>query len=133
MNTVPIGLVRRTVTGQDAHGNDIVTAAITVVVGGLWQPGPSGEVTTGGQDQVIVQPTVNLPDGVDVTALDAVIPNIPVVSVTASPLEPALDADGKPQGVVYEVDGDPLVWPSSPFSAWRPPFPIQVSLRRVKG
>lgn len=107
--TIPISLIGRAATAEDTYGDDVLSDAPPVVVAGVFYPGTSGE-NTEGQDQVITQPTVYLPD-VDLTAVDAVIVN----------------------GVTYEVDGDPLNWPANPFTAWRSPLPLQVPLRKVSG
>lgn len=106
-----ITLVTRTVTGQDADGNDVY-GETTTTVQGVFAPGGSAEYPPGtgssGGDQVISQPTVYLPLGTSLAAVDAV----------------------EVGGVRYEVDGDPLVWASPSGSKLGG---VQVPLRKVTG
>ena len=99
-----VSLVRRTVTGQDAFGNDVY-AAVSTVVPGAFAPGGSTEQVQG-QDVLITQPTVYLPPGTDVSAVDAI------------------DVAGDR----YEVDGSPNHW-SNPFTGHA--FGVEVRLKRV--
>lgn len=132
MNTTPIGLVRVAPSGSvDDYGNETDTTTVTVVRG-LWTPGSSSETATSTQDQVVTSPTVYLP-AVDLSAVDHVIPDIVVEDVNADPLVAVLDDAGLPQGTRYEVNGDPKLAGVSPWSTWRPPFPLEVPLRRVTG
>lgn len=107
--TQTLTLRTRTVTGTDSDGNDVYGSSDTSVKGVIG-PGPSSELTSG-QDMVTTQPTAYLPATVDPTAVDAIL-------------------DGT---VVYEVDGEPQIWPANPFGGWRPPLPVVVPLRRVTG
>lgn len=108
--TQTVTLVTRTKTGVDSYGSDAYgTAEMTVP--GVFAPGSSGEVVQGG-DVVTTQPTVYLPAGTNVEAVDAVLV----------------------AGVKFEVDGDPQDWSTgSPFTGWVPPFPVVVALRKVTG
>ncbi|MGZ6806389.1 MAG: hypothetical protein ACXVGG_07115 [Mycobacteriaceae bacterium] len=106
--TFPFGqtvtLVKRVKSGQDAFGNDVYSTT-TVAVSGAFAPGGSSEQLQG-QDVVITQPTVYLPAGTDVSAVDAI------------------DVAGQR----FEVDGSPNDW-QNPFTGWRPG--VEVKLRRV--
>lgn len=106
---VPVTLVTRAVTGQDGDGND-VRAETTVVTAGVFAPGGSVERADGG-DQVVTQPTVSLPTGSVLDAVDAILVN----------------------GVRYQVDGDPARWPANPFTGWTPDYSVEVRLRKVTG
>jgi len=101
-----VTLVGRTVSGQDAYGNDVYTE-VQSTVPGVFAPGGSTEQVQG-QDMVISQPTVYLPAGTDVTAVDAVIVG----------------------SVRYDVDGAPSDW-RSPFTGWQ--AGVQVRLKSVTG
>jgi hypothetical protein len=101
-----VSLVRRTKSGTDAYGNDAFTTTTTVVKG-AFAPGGSTEQVQG-QDVLITQPTVYLPAGTDVSAVDAI------------------DIDGDR----FEVDGTPNHW-MNPFTGWQPG--VEVRLRRVTG
>lgn len=101
-----VTLLRRTVSGQDAFGNDVMAETSTVVLG-AFAPGGSSEVTQG-QDVVITQPTVYLPAGTAVTPADGV----------------------EIAGDRYEVDGSPNDW-LNPFTGSQPG--VEVRLRRVTG
>jgi hypothetical protein len=108
--TVPYGLaitlVARSVTGQDAYGNDVYTE-VTSAVTGAFNPGMSSELVQG-QELVTMQPTVYLPAGTDLTPYDAV------------------DVAGQR----YEVDGTPNEW-QSPLTGWQPG--VVVKLKAVTG
>jgi hypothetical protein len=98
----------RTVTGQDAYGNDTYATADVLISGCAFDPGGSTEFTIGG-DRVLSQPTLYLPPDVAVpTAVDS-------VSV---------------RGQSYEIDGVPA-WYPSPFTGWNPGGVVK--LRRVTG
>lgn len=98
--------ISRTISGQDADGNDEYTTVSTSVPGCLFAPGPSAE-TLGNQDTVTDQPTLYAPTGTAVNAIDAVI---------------------VPGFGMYEVDGSPNVWPGNPTG-----FGVVVKLRAVSG
>jgi hypothetical protein len=108
--TYPFGqsitLVGRSRSGEDAYGNDTWTESTTTVVG-VFAPGGSSELVQG-QDTVISQPTVYLPAGTDVTAVDQI----------------------EVGGVRYLVDGTPNTW-ASPFTGWK--AGVEVRLERVTG
>lgn len=100
--------VHRTVSGQDAYGNDTFTDQ-AATVDGVFVPGGSSEVTQAG-DVVTTQPSLYLPLPAP-AAIDQVTVN----------------------GTVYEVDGTPQTWPPSPFGGWQPDYPVVVRLREVTG
>lgn len=104
-------LITRTVTGKDGDGNDVY-GETTSTVQGAFAPGGSAEYPQGagssGGDQVVTQPTLYLPGGTVLGAVDAVEIN----------------------GTRYEVDGDPLVW-TSPFTGRQ--AGVQVPLKKVTG
>lgn len=106
--TFPFGatvtLVRRVKSGEDAFGNDTFSTTSQTVVG-AYSPGGSSEQVQG-QDVVVTQPTVYLPTGTDLRAVDAI------------------DIGGER----FEVDGTPGEW-QNPFTGWRPG--LEVRLRRV--
>lgn len=108
--TLPVGqvmtVIKRVKGPSDSFGNDTWTEA-RADVRGVFNPGGSTE-TVQGQDMLVVQPTVVLPAGTDVAAIDAV----------------EIDGDR------YEVDGNPSA-PVSPFTNWAPG--IVVKLKRVTG
>jgi hypothetical protein len=102
----PITLIRRTKGAPDSWGNDTWTTTSTVVSGGF-NPGNSVELVQG-QDLLTTQPTVMLPPGTPVAAIDAV----------------------QVDGLTYEVDGSPNS-PINPFTGWAPG--VVVKLKRVTG
>lgn len=102
----PVTLHSRTVTGQDTYGNDVLTDVTSTTVG-AFAPTGSTELIQG-QDTVITQPSVYLPAGTDVTALDRVTI----------------------RGVTYDVDGTPQDW-RHPVTGWQPG--IVVRLQNVTG
>lgn len=102
----PIILRRRTKNGTDSFGNDVWSTTDTTVPG-VFKPGTSVELVQG-QDLLTVQPSVYLPPGSVVSAVDVVLVG----------------------GVAYEVDGSPNEW-DSPFTGWR--AGVEVKLRRVTG
>lgn len=107
--TVPVVLKTRVKSGTDTLGNDVFTET-DVPTQGVFAPGGSAELVQG-QDVVTTQPTVYLPTGTAVAATDALTVN----------------------GVPFEVDGDPLVWPPHPMTGWQPDYSVEVKLRRVTG
>lgn len=113
--TYPFGFtctfITRTLTGQDADGNDVYTDVPVPVPGCVFAPGGSTE-TLGNQDTVTDQPTVYAPTG---TAVDA------VSAVTI------------PGFGTYEVDGSPNFWPANPMTGWQPPNSVVVKLKQVTG
>lgn len=121
-------LVRRTISGRDGYGKDVYTETVTTTPG-IYSPTGTSESTVGGQDQVTDFPLLSLPTGTDVSAIDAVIPQV-VVDASGGPV---LDGDGQVQGVRFEVDGDPQVWPPNPWSGWQSAFSVDLRLRRVAG
>lgn len=103
---VTVTLITRAVTGQDNYGNDIYGETTSTVVG-AFAPAGSSELVQG-QDTVIDRPTVYLPSGTDVSAVDAVQIN----------------------GDRYQVVGTPNDW-SSPFTGWA--AGVEVRLEKVTG
>lgn len=101
-----VTLITRTVTGQDAYGNDIYGETSTTATA-AFNPGTSAEVVQG-QDLVTIQPSLYLPPEVDPQPVDAV----------------------EVGGQRFEVDGDTNVW-QSPFTGWQPGNVLK--LRRVTG
>lgn len=101
-----ITLVTRTPTGRDGDGNTTYSTVTTTLRGAF---APVGSVeTVQGQDVVVTQPTVYLPAGTDVTAVDRVIVN----------------------AVTYDVDGTPAAY-TNPFTGWQPG--VVVKLKAVTG
>jgi hypothetical protein len=103
----PITLINRSVTGVSPLGNDALGTAVTTVVLGGFAPGGSTELVQG-QDQIITQPTVYLPAGTNVTAIDRIVV----------------------AGQTFEVDGSPNPY-CNPFTGWR--TPVEVKLKVVTG
>lgn len=99
--------VSRTVTGQDALGNDVYTDVETPIAGCVVYPRGSAELVQG-QDLVTDGLTVLLPPGTAAAATDRAIVD----------------------GVTYEVDGQPSVW-SNPFVPIADS--VQVQLKVVTG
>lgn len=104
--STPMTLISRSVIGVDADGNDKFGEIRTDVLG-TFAPGSSAEVVQG-RDTVTTTPSIYLPSGTVVAAIDAVVIG----------------------GVRYEVDGVPPVW-DSPYSGTS--FGIEVKLREVTG
>lgn len=108
--TFPFGmeitLLTRTKGSPDTYGNDTWTTTSSIVHG-AFNPGSSSELVQG-QDLLTVQPSVYLPAGTVVAAVDAV----------------------QVGGLVYEVDGSPNDW-VSPYTGHA--FGIEVRLKRVTG
>lgn len=107
--TVPVVLKTRVKSGEDNFGNDVFTET-DLPTQGVFAPGSSAELVQG-QDVVTTQPTVYLPTGTDVSAIDALTVN----------------------GLQFEVDGAPMVWPPHPMTGWQPDYSVEVRLRRVTG
>lgn len=109
--TFPFGqdvtLVRRTVSGRDAYGNDVFTETQTAIPGCPVWPRSSTE-NVQAQDLTITGVAALLPAGTDVSAVDAVLI----------------------AGLKYEVDGEPAVF-VSPFTNLAPG--VQLNLKRVTG
>jgi hypothetical protein len=102
----PITLITRTKAAADSLGNDTWTTVETPVFG-AFNPGASTEIVQG-EDLLTVQPSVYLPAGTQVSAVDAV----------------------RVAGLIYEVDGSP----NEMVSPWTgKDFGIVVKLRRVTG
>lgn len=92
----------RSVTGQDALGNDTLTAVDVTVTGCGFDPGGSTE-NVQGQDLVTSQPTLYVPAETGVGVVDAVTV----------------------RGVRYEVDGQPASY-TNPFTGWTPPLVVRL-------
>lgn len=120
-------LIRRTKTGADAYGKAIFTEVFTVLPGIYW-PASSTEAAVG-QDQIVWHETVCLPTGTDVSAIDAVIPQVTLDSDG----QPLLDGNGHPQGRRVEVDGQPTDWPANPFDGDQGPFSVVLQLTGAAG
>lgn len=112
--TAPFGetvtLLSRTVTGRDGDGNDLYTVVETPVPGSVFAPFGGTELIQG-QDTTIQNPTVYLGD-------PEVVPK-------------ATDRVRRSNGEVYEVDGQPQVYPPNPFTGER--VGAVVRLERVTG
>jgi hypothetical protein len=102
-----VTLVKRTLAGQDANGNDVYTEKTLQVPNTVFVPGGASEnlVFT---DQTTTIEQFYVPWGTDVTAYDAIIF----------------------QGIEYEIQGVPSQW-VSPFSGR--PSPIRVDTIKVSG
>lgn len=120
-------LITRTPSGTDDYGQVTYTETYTVLPGIFWPAGSSE--STQGQDQVRWQNTLCVPTGTDVSAVDAVIPQV----ILDGQGEPVLDDDDHPQGDRFEVAGEPAAWPANPFSGWQPPFSVVLQLNRETG
>lgn len=99
--------ITRTVTGQDADGNDTYTDTPVSVPGCLFAPGASSE-TLGNQDTVVDQPSLYVPTG--------------------SPVPNVIDAVVVPGFGQFEVDGSPNQWPANPTG-----YSIVLKLKQVTG
>jgi hypothetical protein len=117
-------LLTRTAAGRDAYGEVTYTETFTMVPAIYWPAGTFENHQA--QDQITWRDTLCLPDGTDVTAIDAVIPQ-PLLDGTG---DPVLDGDGHPQGDRFEIEGNPTPWPANPMSTWRPDFPVVLELQR---
>ena len=104
---VTVTLVKRTLAGQDANGNDVYTEKNLQVPNTVFVPSSASENLTF-TDQTTTMETFYLPWGTDVNAYDAIIF----------------------QGIEYEIQGVPSQW-VSPFSGR--PSPIRVNATKVSG
>lgn len=102
----PIVVEHRAASGRDGDGNTTWTVT-TQTVTGAFAPGGSVERVQG-QDVVVAQPTVYLPEGTAVAATDRV----------------------QVGGVTYEVSGSPNPW-TNPFTGWA--AGVEVKLVAVTG
>ena len=125
-NTVA-ALIRRTKNGRDRYNQDQYSETATTFAA-IYAPGGSSEQVNG-QDTVTIQPTVYAPTGTDVSAIDAVIPQV----VVDDNGDPVLDEDGLPQGDRYEVDGQATVWPPNPFGGFQSDYSVEIRLKRSTG
>lgn len=97
---------RTGVTPDPVYGNDVPTYTDSTVVGAF---APAGSIElVQGQDTVITSPSVYLPAGTVVAAVD---------QVTV-------------RGLTFDVDGDPQDW-RNPFTGWQ--AGIVVRLKSVTG
>jgi hypothetical protein len=101
-----VTLVRRTVSGTDAHGEDVYTLTREDVAGCQVQPVSSAE-QLGTGDTVTTRYRLFAPAGVDLDAVDAV------------------EVDGRS----YEVDGETSRW----SDLLGVPHHVEAFLRRVTG
>jgi hypothetical protein len=104
---VTVTLVKRTISGQDANGNDTYTEKTLQVSNVVFVPAGASEILTFA-DQTNTIEQFYLPWGTDVGAYDAIIF----------------------QGIEYEIQGTPSLW-VSPFSAR--PSPIRVTAVKISG
>jgi hypothetical protein len=104
---VTIGVLTRTVTGQDADGNDVYGDVETPVRGCVVYLASSTERIQG-QDLVIDDLVLQAPPGTALTPLDRV----------------------RYAGVIYEVYGKPFAWSSALTGA---KGRVEARLRRVTG
>jgi hypothetical protein len=104
---VTVTLVKRTLAGQDANGNDVYTEKNIQVPNTVFVPSGASENLIFA-DQTNTTEVFYVPWGTDVNALDAIIF----------------------QGDEYEVQGIPSQW-VSPFSGR--PSPIRVNAVKVSG
>lgn len=102
-----VTVIGRSVSGQDAYGNDTYSETRTDITPCVVQTAGSVE-TIQFTDQVSDDLTIFLPFGTDLTAIDAV----------------------EVGGVRYEVQGDPSEW-TSPFSGHS--APIQIRATKITG
>jgi hypothetical protein len=104
---VTVTLVKRTLSGQDANGNDVYSEKSYQVPNTVFVPAGASEnlVFT---DQTNTTETFYMPWGTDVNPYDAIIF----------------------QGVEYEVQGVPSLW-VSPFSGR--PSPVRVNAIKISG
>jgi hypothetical protein len=106
-----VTLIGKTVTGVDSYNDDVYGTTSTTVAGCLYAPGGSVDLVQG-QEQVITQPTLYMPTGTDVTAVDQIT---------------------VPGFGTFEVDGPPQVWPPHPRTGWQPTNSVVVRLKQVTG
>ena len=103
-----VTIISRTVTGQDADGNDVYGTTTTDVPHSIFAPEGSVERVQG-QDIVTTSPKVYLPDG--------------------APVPKATDKV-QVRGLLYDIDGEPQVF-INPFTGDQP-GPV-LNLTRVTG
>lgn len=109
-----VTIVRRTVSGQDAYGNDVYAETQIVVQGvALWLGSGTGGGKAGledirGRDTVTIDLTAIMPPGTVVYATDRVLA----------------------RGDLYEVVGTPVAWVSPLTGA---DGGVEAALRRVTG
>jgi Phage head-tail joining protein len=103
-----VTLLHRTVTGQDEFGNDVYESTPETVGNVAVQPGSHTERVGSFTDQATTSLQIFLPNGTDITYLDAIVWN----------------------GDTYEVTGEPALH-VSPFSGHA--GPIRVTATIVKG
>lgn len=106
--TVPVTLVRGTVTGRDPYGQDVRTTTETVVPGCVVWPATSGSEATQGQDVITDTLVCLFPPGTTVSATDWV----------------------RFLGLTYEVTGTSFDWESPLTGASRG---VQANMRAVTG
>jgi len=95
-----VTLLSRTITGQDSDGNDVYDTVETDVPGSVFAPFGSTELIQG-QDTTITNPTVYLG----------------LVDSSGNPVNPeATDKVRRANGDLYDVDGEPQVYPPNPFT-----------------
>lgn len=117
-------LIQRTASSRDEYGVVVYTESATLSPAIFW---PAGSFENHqAQDQITWHDTLCLPDGTDVTAIDAVIPEV----LLDSDGQPILDENDEMQGDRFEIEGQPTVWPASPMSGWRADFPVVLELQR---
>lgn len=115
MSTFPFGLTVTLTTlgeptGRDEYGKNTYTPTDTDVPGCGFAPATSIENQAQGQDAVLTPATLYMPTGTDVSAID---------SITV------------PGYGMFEVDGEPEVWPAHPMTGWQPARNVVVRLRKV--
>lgn len=99
-----IVLLRRSPSTTDDYGDQTGVATEETVIGAF---APGGSAEANGTGVVISHPTVYLPPGIaHLSAIDAV----------------------KVDGVLYEVDGLPIVW-QNPMSGWTPGVEVRLVAR----
>jgi hypothetical protein len=104
---VTVTLVKRTLAGQDANGNDVYTEKSFQIPNTVFVPSGSSENLVFA-DQASSTETFYMPWGTDVNAYDAIIF----------------------QGITYEVQAVPSLW-VSPFSGR--PSPVRVNAVKISG
>lgn len=93
-------LLREEVTGRDGDGNEITAPVEVEVPNSVYAPSGSSEIVQG-RDTVITNPTVYLG----------------LVDAAGQPVTPkATDKLRRANGDVYDLDGDPQVFPPNPFA-----------------
>lgn len=105
-----VTIISRTVSGRDGDGNDVYETTETPVPGSVFAPFGATELIQG-QDTTIANPTVYLGD-------PDVVPR-------------ATDKVRRANGDVYDIDGEPQVYPPNPFTGER--VGAVLRLERVTG